>query len=527
MMAADTTKTIEIIVDTREGVKSTDKLTKSLKETEEQTKDTQQEAKKYDKQLKESSETTSKMSDKLDEMTGGWLSNVKGIKAAVKGLKTFKIALAATGIGAIIVAVGTLTAAFKNLQGPMSFLEDLTAGIGAAFDQALKSLNIFGQAALKFFKGDLVGAIALTKVGIDNIGKAFQEGSELSKGQREFELRQARILLLLSQQERQIEQLKLTAEDQTKTQQVRLEAANKAFELQNARVAGLIQLERDRIALGREQLELSTQTDQDKIDFLNLQTEGNEKIATLEGQLVELSNSRNAIIKELTTSQQKLNDVTDDYAEDVLDYFEASTDAVTEFSDAALKAADEMAAANDVMIETSETATEDQNKLNDALGVTTQAATGLLDVFQGKVQGKDIFKTVLKTLSGILSIVLPGSGAAIGGISSLLGGLFADGGYTKKGGKYEPAGIVHAGEWVANQELVNNPVTGPIIQALEEMRTGLKGYADGGFVASQTSQEAQIAQLAQTFQQQQIVLPIEDLRTVNTRVVVTEDRATL
>jgi hypothetical protein len=44
---------------------------------------------------------------------------------------------------------------------------------------------------------------------------------------------------------------------------------------------------------------------------------------------------------------------------------------------------------------------------------------------------------------------------------------YAEGGFTKPGGKYEPAGIVHAGEWVASQELVNNPATRPMIEALD------------------------------------------------------------
>ena len=41
------------------------------------------------------------------------------------------------------------------------------------------------------------------------------------------------------------------------------------------------------------------------------------------------------------------------------------------------------------------------------------------------------------------------------------------GGFTKKGKKNEVAGVVHAGEWVASQQLVNNPVTRPIIEAME------------------------------------------------------------
>ncbi|MCM1440062.1 MAG: phage tail tape measure protein [Roseburia sp.] len=44
---------------------------------------------------------------------------------------------------------------------------------------------------------------------------------------------------------------------------------------------------------------------------------------------------------------------------------------------------------------------------------------------------------------------------------------YADGGFTGKGGKYEPAGIVHKGEWVASQELLASPVARPMIEALD------------------------------------------------------------
>lgn len=44
---------------------------------------------------------------------------------------------------------------------------------------------------------------------------------------------------------------------------------------------------------------------------------------------------------------------------------------------------------------------------------------------------------------------------------------YAAGGFTRKGRRDEPAGIVHAGEWVASQALVNNPKTRPVIDMLE------------------------------------------------------------
>lgn len=44
---------------------------------------------------------------------------------------------------------------------------------------------------------------------------------------------------------------------------------------------------------------------------------------------------------------------------------------------------------------------------------------------------------------------------------------YAEGGFTPPGGKYEEAGVVHKGEWVASQALVNNPRTRPLLEALD------------------------------------------------------------
>lgn len=44
---------------------------------------------------------------------------------------------------------------------------------------------------------------------------------------------------------------------------------------------------------------------------------------------------------------------------------------------------------------------------------------------------------------------------------------YSEGGFTKPGGVNEPAGIVHAGEWVASQKLLANPVARPMIEALD------------------------------------------------------------
>jgi len=81
--------------------------------------------------------------------------------------------------------------------------------------------------------------------------------------------------------------------------------------------------------------------------------------------------------------------------------------------------------------------------------------------------------------------------AVLAAMTTALAG-FSKGGYTKKGAKHEPAGIVHSGEWVASQEMVKDPVTGPVITELEKRRIAMQGsgamkntygYVSGGHVS--------------------------------------------
>ena len=68
------------------------------------------------------------------------------------------------------------------------------------------------------------------------------------------------------------------------------------------------------------------------------------------------------------------------------------------------------------------------------------------------------------------------SGGFLGGIGKLFG--FDDGGFTGNGGKNEPAGVVHRGEFVFSQDAVR--AAG--VANLEAMHNRLKGYSNGGLV---------------------------------------------
>lgn len=139
-------------------------------------------------------------------------------------------------------------------------------------------------------------------------------------------------------------------------------------------------------------------------------------------------------------------------------------------------------------------------------------------------------------IAGAMDLPFPGNLAAMAStIAAILSAIaqaksiggFAEGGYTGNGGKYQPAGIVHKGEYVAPQHVMKNPAAQPHISALESMR--LKGYADGGFVVNQSTAPANNSLLvANAFKNMPTpVVSVQEITRTQTRIRVKEQTATL
>jgi hypothetical protein len=203
---------------TSKAVKSVDKLDDSIKET---TKDTQD----LDNSL-----------GGLDQASGGLITKFKGLKQGLKnvitGFKSMRVAIIATGIGALVLAVSALGAAFTNTEeGQNKFnkimlvissvtgnLVDILASLGDAiidaftnpldaiekfkdfivenitnrFEAAIDTVGFLGSAIKKVFSGDFAGAMDDAKsagssyidtlTGIeDTIGKTTEAVKELGE----------------------------------------------------------------------------------------------------------------------------------------------------------------------------------------------------------------------------------------------------------------------------------------------------------------------------------------------------------
>lgn len=96
------------------------------------------------------------------------------------------------------------------------------------------------------------------------------------------------------------------------------------------------------------------------------------------------------------------------------------------------------------------------------------------DLFGQGGGGGDILGSIVGGLASTFGGGAIGSHAGGGG----LGPIYAEGGYTGGGGKYQAAGVVHRGEYVFSSEATRAAGIG----GLDALHRGLRGYADGGGV---------------------------------------------
>lgn len=97
---------------------------------------------------------------------------------------------------------------------------------------------------------------------------------------------------------------------------------------------------------------------------------------------------------------------------------------------------------------------------------------------------------------------------------------FAGGGFTGSGGKYEPAGVVHRGEYVVPKHMVNQSTGLPYADALGRLQRGApgrSGYSGGGLVTSGGGFNGPVALSAGTIQQ--LAMVMDKVLSVDGRVV--------
>ena len=323
---------------------------------------------KVDNATKGLGESVNMASGALDKMTGGALTAFsgisKGVKSAIVGMKTFRGVMISTGIGALVVAVGSLVAYFTQTQKGAEKLEIAMAGLKIVFakitdvassfgekilfvftepqqaikdfyavlktwfidkvKEVIKSVGLLGSAFVKLFNRDFSGALAdatqgakglfmeLTPLGaaietvgaivenvvpvlgelVEEINEAVDAATKLQNRSIQLRKDQRDLALAFAEGRAQIKEYNLIAEDTNQTLEDRLEAAQKAIDIEKGLMAERQRIAQEEVDIQKAKMALSenVEADQQKlvdleVALINIRTESAEMQTTLNNKL--------------------------------------------------------------------------------------------------------------------------------------------------------------------------------------------------------------------------------------------------
>jgi len=219
---------------------------------------------------------------------------------ATRSTNLFKVALASTGIGAIVIALGTLITYLTQTQKGMDIVKTATASLQAVFQVLIDRVLKFGEGIYKLFQQDFTGAIDSFKGAFKGIGQEIiQEATaaaELEQKIIDIEKAEANLQVTREKGRTQIKELNMIAEDTTKSDAERIAAAQKAIDIENDLLNQQLSLKREMLETIKAQNELGTSTEADLQKERDLQIE----ISRIERESLELK----------TTLNNKLNAIT-------------------------------------------------------------------------------------------------------------------------------------------------------------------------------------------------------------------------
>lgn len=258
----------------------------------------------------------------LSTVRGGFMTFSSALSKSVEGASLFskamgvvKVALASTGIGALVVALGSLVAYFTKSQEGANTLGKVMGQVGQAFKTVTDYAIRLGEKIVNAFKNPAQAARNFWKIltnkeerqklseSLGNIGDDFvnrqKERLALTERQQALKKKQIEWTIEKAKIQTEIAQQREIAEDKVnKTAQERLNATLKAQELT------------------RKLYAQETAFAQEKLDILQIENSLSESMnvdlqaeADLEAAIIGLEGERASRMKELLTKQAELTNL--------------------------------------------------------------------------------------------------------------------------------------------------------------------------------------------------------------------------
>lgn len=170
----------------------------------------------------------------------------------IKVLKLLKVALLGTGIGVLIVALGSLVSWFTKTQKGVEATNKIMGALGATVNVLIDQAGKLGNALVNLFTGNFKQAGNDAKAifaGIgDEIVNETKQAWKLAEVLNEIDKKEVMLAMSRAANRAEIEKLKKAADDQTLSTQERIKAAEKAAAMEKEDLKIQTDLAKARIA---------------------------------------------------------------------------------------------------------------------------------------------------------------------------------------------------------------------------------------------------------------------------------------
>lgn len=250
---------------------------------------------------------------RLDKLTGGLITSLKGVvrglRATIGSMGVLKTAIIATGVGALVVAFGSLVAFFTKTQRGADKISQVFKGLGAIVDVLIDRVSSFGEGLFKIVSGDFEEGFNILKASISGVGDEIQkEGAaavQLEKDMQALQDREIEFIKVQAEKRRAIEQARLAAEDESLSDKERAEALREGIRIQNELTEEQIAIEKERARIIRERVALGESTRDDirqqaeaEARVIELETERDRRLRSIQTRLNAFTKSTKELTKE-------------------------------------------------------------------------------------------------------------------------------------------------------------------------------------------------------------------------------------
>ena len=246
--------------------KSINDVTDALKEAEEETQRYYRNVGNYKNAIIEAANSNLPFMQQLSMLNAG-LNGISGYLTGVnakmkiaaatttgftKVVKLLGIAMMSTGIGLLIVALGSLVSWFTKTQKGVEAANKIMGALGATINVIIDRASKLGSALVNVFTGDFAEAAEDAKGILAGIGKEIVEETKqawrLADALNAIEKREVMLSMSRAANRAEIEKLKKAADDQTLSTNERIKAAEKAAAMEKEDLKLQTELARARIA---------------------------------------------------------------------------------------------------------------------------------------------------------------------------------------------------------------------------------------------------------------------------------------